>query len=895
MSRVAGWLTMGLMAMGSAAWAAEFEVLASFVRPGEQSVSPLVRLSDGSLYGTTAGGGAFGYGTVFKVTQSGEVTTLVSFRGGADGADPVAGLVEGGDGVLYGTTAGGGASGFGTGFRCTVAGEFASLVSFTGAAGPAKGSVPGGLVRLGDGFFYGVTESGGSTGHGTVFKMSETGVVTTLVEFTGTAGAALGEGPVGPLVAAGGVLFGVTRAGGASDLGTVFRMTPAGVWSLVAEFTGIAGARPGSQPSGGLRLHADGALYGTTEFGGAQDFGTCFRVTTASPTAFTLLRSFDDPSGAQPVGRLEMEASGSLYGVTAAGGASGLGTVFRVTTAGAHSVLAHLSGTSGNAPGASPRGGLTMGGDGAVYGTTTAGGPGHGGVVFRVTSAGGYSVVAPFSPALGWRPSGAPVVEASGSLLFPMAAGGSGGVGTLVRVVPGGLASVAATLNETTGGEPSGGLVAAEASWLGVTTAQGASGRGTSFRFSPAAGPSLFSAFTTTTGSLAEGPLLAGLSNDYFGVAREGGLSGHGTVYRLTSGGTRSRIVSFTGLAGAARGRRPRAPLALSGVNFYGLTEQGGTSNAGTLFRLSPAGVLTTLAEFSTTGPRLPRGGLVAGGDGFLYGTTRLGGAADAGALIRVAPTTGTWSVAASFSAALGEQPVGPLLVRDGSLFGVTAAGGASGSGTLFQYSPATGLSTLVSFTGQDGAAPGLPTADNGAGESAVVGLVAGLPGEIYGVAPGGGPGGGGIAFRLRLTTETPPFETWKSTELGTAGLPDSADPDADGLPILVEYALRLRPNQPDAPQMPAAALKSYTDGSRLHLILTRDPLRNDIALVVQAASELSGPWDTVATSQNGRPFSGPGYVSGDTDSPGLKTVEIRDTEPISSSQRRFMRLKINR
>ena len=94
---------------------------------------------------------------------------------------------------------------------------------------------------------------------------------------------------------------------------------------------------------------------------------------------------------------------------------------------------------------------------------------------------------------------------------------------------------------------------------------------------------------------------------------------------------------------------------------------------------------------------------------------------------------------------------------------------------------------------------------------------------------------------------------------------------------------------------MPAAALKSYTDGSRLHLVLTRDPLRNDISLVVQAASELSGPWDTVATSQNGRPFSGPGYVSWDTDSPGLKTVEIRDTEPISSSQRRFMRLKINR
>ena len=894
MIRAAGWLTMGLMAMGSAAGAAEFEVLASFVRPGEQSVAPLLRLADGSFAGTTAAGGAHGQGTVFRMSAGGQVTSLVSFPGGTGGADPTAGLVEGGDGALYGTTAGGGAGGFGTAFRVTADGVFSPLVSFTGAAGQARGSVPGGLVRLADGFLYGVTEAGGASGLGTVFKMSESGAVTTLVEFTGTGGVARGEAPVGPLVAVGGALFGVTRAGGAQDMGTVFRVTPAGVWTVLAEFTGTTGARPGASPAGALRLHSDGALYGTTEFGGTQDLGTCFRITPSSPATFTLVRSFDDPSGSQPAGQLETEASGALFGVTAAGGSSGLGTVFRLMPGGAHTVLAHLGGTGGGAPGASPRGGLTAGADGTLYGTTSAGGPGQRGVVFRVTTAGAYSVVAPFSHSLGWRPSGAPVVEASGALLFPMAAGGSNGVGTLARLVPGGPAEVAAALDDTLGGEPSGGLVALGSSWLGVTTAQGASGRGTCFRFTPGAGLSLFSAFTSTAGSLSEGPLLPGLSNDFFGVAREGGLSSHGTVFRLTSTGTRSRVVSFTGTTGAARGRRPRGPLALSGVNLYGATEQGGTGNAGTVFRLSPAGVLTPLADFTATGPRAPRGGLVSGGDGFLYGTTSLGGASDGGTVIRVAPSTGAWSVVADFSPAVGMQPVGPLLVRDGSLYGITSAGGSAGLGTVFQYTPASGLTTLVSFTGADGLAPGLPVTDNGAGESTFGGLAAGPSGQFYGVVPGGGPGGGGTAFRIRLAAETRPFESWKSTELGSSGLPDSADPDADGLPILVEYALRLQPDHPDAPQLPAASLKTYPDGSRLHLTLTRDPQRNDVSLIVEAGSDLSGPWETVATSSNGRPFSGPGYVSGDSDLPGLKTVEVRDIEPISTSHRRFMRLKIN-
>jgi len=173
-------------------------------------------------------------------------------------------------------------------------------------------------------------------------------------------------------------------------------------------------------------------------------------------------------------------------------------------------------------------------------------------------------------------------------------------------------------------------------------------------------------------------------------------------------------------------------------------------------------------------------------------------------------------------------------------------------------------------------------------------GLVAGPDGHLYGVTAGGGSGGGGTAFRLRLASPATPFDSWKSVELGDLTLPDGADPDGDGLPILLEYALSLQPRRADTVVLPAAAVHQDADGARLHMVLTRDPGRSDISLLVQAADDLRGPWSTVAASVAGAPFSGAGYVGGDAATPGLKTVEIRDIESMSSASRRFMRLKIN-
>jgi len=149
----------------------------------------LLRCRDGNFYGTTAWGGDYGNGTVFRMTPSGAVTTLISFTGNAGGnkgSNPYGKLLLGSDGNFYGTTEYGGAGGYGTVFKMTPNGILTTLVEFTGNGTSNKGSYPyGALVQVSDGSFYGTASRGGASNYGTVFKMTSTGVLTTLVEFTG--------------------------------------------------------------------------------------------------------------------------------------------------------------------------------------------------------------------------------------------------------------------------------------------------------------------------------------------------------------------------------------------------------------------------------------------------------------------------------------------------------------------------------------------------------------------------------------------------------------------------------------------------------------------------------------------------------------------------------------
>lgn len=887
-------LVCACLTAGVARASVSYEVLSSFQKPGTQVVAPLLQHSDGHFYGVASTNGAFRLGTVFKLTSAGILTTLHSF-GGTDGSGPTAGLVEGEDQALYGTTASGGAGGFGVIFKITTAGVFTKLADFTGS----NGSVPHALMRHANGSFYGVTQGGGANGFGTVFQMTPEGVLTTLLNFTGSTGAAPGSEAQGPLVASGSFLYGMTKLGGTAGLGVIFEVSTAGAYRSLGEFSGTAGTRAGANPAGGLMLNVDGALYGVTEFGGTNTFGVGFKITTAASPVYTVLRHFADPTGSQPVGTLVRGSDGQLYGATANGGVSARGTLFKITTTGTHTLLANFTGETGATLGSAPRASPCVAADGLFYLLTSAGSTGNMGSFCKISSAGVFTAISSLSLGAGWMPSGMPVASGSGSLLFPMAAGGTAGGGNVSSVSTAGTVSTLAALGGTLGTYADGGLRAVSGNFYGVTARGGASARGTLYRYTPGTGTALVLAYTTSAGSLGEGSLTLGADGLLYGVGREGGASSRGSIYKVTTAGVRTRLISFTGSAGAAPGGRPCGPLVLAGDgNFYGLTEDGGTTNVGVIFRLTAAGVYTALHHFTATGPRSPQGGFILGNDGLLYGTTSAGGADDAGTLIRFLPSSGVLQVLGEFTgiggATPGAIPMGELtLAANGTIYGMAAAGGDFDEGAVWRYSSSTGLETLFSFTGQSGAAPGSAADTDGAGLILSGGLAYGSDGELYGVSAGGGAEGGGVVFRLQFTA---PLSDWKLANLGDANAPDLGDADQDGLANLLEYIFDTSPVAPQGAAVPDSGLTTFPDGDFLAILVPRDPARSDVTIIVEASSTLeAASWTTLATSTLGGVFTGPGYYDGDSATPGPKQVIIRDTQPANASAQRFVRVRVTR
>jgi len=300
---------------------------------GSHPYAGLLQGSDGNFYGTTINGGAYGSsclnvgcGTVFKITPSRTLTTLHSFSGGSDGANPYAGLVQGTDGNLYGTASGGGA-GQGTIFKVTPSGTLTTLHSFDYLDGQSPYA---GLVQASDGNFYGTTFYGGPYGEGTVFKMTPSGMLTTLYSFGGFDGLF----PWAALVqASDGNFYGTASAGGAhcpgqGPCGTVFKITPTGTLTTLYNFCSQPDCTDGETPYAGLVQATDGDFYGTTRDGGANQYGTVFKITTAG--TLTTLHSFEGADGYYPYGGLVQANDRFFYGTTLQGGSYGDGTVFRL-------------------------------------------------------------------------------------------------------------------------------------------------------------------------------------------------------------------------------------------------------------------------------------------------------------------------------------------------------------------------------------------------------------------------------------------------------------------------------------------------------------------------------------------------------------------------------------
>jgi uncharacterized repeat protein (TIGR03803 family) len=353
----------------------------------------LVQGRDGGFYGTTEGGGSricwqVGCGEVFRVTSGGTLTAL-QFNNAPDSSVPFSGLVLAANGSFYGTTQYGGTGhcynvgfpkGCGTIFELTPPGLLRTLYSFCTQSGCPDGESPyAALTLAADGNLYGTTRVGGMNGDGTVFRVTPSGVVTTIYSFCSQSNCTDGSRPYAGLVQGDdGNLYGTTSLGGDETCGvglgcgTVFKITRSGTLAVLHRFEGS----DGSEPTGVITLGNDGNFYGTTYLGGDLTCmqpigcGTIFRITPAG-TLITL--DLLSTANGGPTAPLVLGNDGNFYGTTAGvlnGIALNYGTVFKVTPSGALTTL-H---TFVNSDGSDPTGGLLQATSGVFYGTTLSGG-----------------------------------------------------------------------------------------------------------------------------------------------------------------------------------------------------------------------------------------------------------------------------------------------------------------------------------------------------------------------------------------------------------------------------------------------------------------------------------------------------------------------------------------
>jgi len=316
-----------------------------------------------------------------------------------------------------------------------------------------------------DGQLYG-TASGGAKGDGIVFKISTTGVFTTLASLDR---AISGRGsPGGVVFDSAGNLFGVgDDASGVSAKGTVFKLTPGGTLSRFATLGPI------TVPAAGLTIDASGTLYGVTSTANLTVGGTVFKVTAAG-VASTLV-TFNYTNGAQPSGQLTLDAAGNIYGVTQWGGlgisqySNGYGKIFKISSTGVFTASDPVNGSN-------PRGKLAIDGSGNLYGVTTGGSS-----IFKMTSEGVVTTLAKFngSNGLGLNPTGGLLIDAAGNLFGTTVNGGdtvfgsNTGVGTVFEYTAAGVLKTLATFDSSNGASPYAGLTADAAGDLYGTTNDG--------------------------------------------------------------------------------------------------------------------------------------------------------------------------------------------------------------------------------------------------------------------------------------------------------------------------------------------------------------------------------------------------------------------------------------
>jgi uncharacterized repeat protein (TIGR03803 family) len=761
------------------------EVLHSFSIGIPDFNSGAIPGGDGNFYGVTRAGGK-GEGTVFKVTPAGVVSVLVEFGNPASearGRRPAGTLVDGGAGVFYGVTEEGGRFGNGTIFRVTTAGVIKTLVDFSDeddAAAP--GAYPSAGLTLGaDGNFYGTTRSS-SNDRGTIFRISPAERFESLATFTGTSGTLPGESPSSRLVQRpDGTLVGLAYGGGKFNLGTIFLVDPDGHPQRSISFGPTTGPETlkGFNVIFDLVCAADGTIYGALYDDSSN--GHVWQLPLSGAPSYLAdvlqdmngvsLYGFQPAIGLTPGGDVlvavtyDDDGYGGIYKVAATGGTvsrlgafpafpgrpsydfntttigsdgtggyigSYFGLLYRATGAGVITLLASPNGDGGSGSGAVPAAPVVFAPVGApnagtLYGYCRFGGANDNGTIFKLPAGGSFSALAslPQQHRLGnnaARPEITP--DGAGNLLLP--GEGATNAGGILKVDPSGVVSEIATFD-----------------------------------------------FDNAPNNFAQDPygrLTPDGAGGFYGLAQP-----HGSIYSSTTLAatvfhlTALNALEFVGNVPKISGNgnlQPDGHLTTDSLgNLFGTVASYNNQSSGLIYRMTPAGVYSAVADLfaasNRTGAHKPVGPIVreGGANSFIFPAV-----GDSGDQLLRLTTSSTIQRVFFFDPEDDNQEffdnnytVSPLVrMNDGTLYGLTEGGGEEGEGFLYRLAPNGTFTMLYSFkTGMEAGNPGYPGNPGHRGDQNTPGLTLGPDGLIYGVSGQGGVAGGGVLFRFATVPQT--------------------------------------------------------------------------------------------------------------------------------------------
>ncbi len=578
---------------------------------------------------------------------------------------------------------------------------------------PSPARLPFGALTKGqDGWFYGITQYGGTNDIGVIYKISPEGSYEQLVSLESSKTGDLAS-PQQLVLAADGNLWGSTFGGGTNNGGTIYRVTTNGVLKIVNSFPKLT--PPKSSPAALVRA-SDGNFYGFV-FG--QDYkASFFRMTTNG--ALTILANISELESGDVT--LIQGTDGSFYGTAPFGGTNGVGFVFKITTSGTFTMLHELT-TSEGINIAAP---LLQATNGVLYGTTAVGGDSNYGTVFKITTDGTFTRLHSFSGGSDGLYPRARMVQSTNGIIYGVADKALFQIGLDEQVTSFLDLGVSQNLNGITIGD--------DGNFYVASATGGDNGAGAILKVTPDAQSSVLHSFEKSSGSAPHSQMVLGDDNFLYGTTAAGGTNELGSIYKL---GLDGQLTSIHSVLWTFDRQLPNGLLKGADGKFYYTTVYGGDDFAGALFSTDSAGNATLLSQFNPGVGEKPAGPLVQAANGTLYGVTAGGGTMGLGTVFSASTNGGGISTLTSFTGSNGANPVGPLCIgADGNFYGVTTSGGLTNNGTIFRVAANGDLTNLVFFKKSNGANPS-------------AGLILATDGNFYGTTAKGGKFNAGTVYRM--------------------------------------------------------------------------------------------------------------------------------------------------